>query len=142
FHRRSLDGDRRLVNQFEFEKPTFKWRSAPRIMRFRVLSQRLKQMNKLKLIVVLVAIAFCSLTAVRGSSAAAPGEKGGALGEKGAAPGEKAAASSSNPESQGGRQFELVGISTPFTERAGSNDGAVFAIHFTGDTHGSLDTCG
>src|SRR5262249_36937421 len=134
--------DRRFVNQFEFDKRPFNWRSAPRIMRFRVLSQRLKQMNKLKLIIVLVAIAFCSLTAFRGSSAAAPGEKDTASGEKGAASGEKAADSSGNPESQGGRQFELVGISTPFTERAGSNDGAVFAIHFMGDTHGSLDTCG
>jgi len=40
------------------------------------------------------------------------------------------------------RQFELVGISMPFADRAGSDDGAEFAIHFMGDTHGSLDTCG
>jgi hypothetical protein len=39
-------------------------------------------------------------------------------------------------------RLELVGVSTPFAERAGADDGMAFAVHFMGDTRGSLDTCG
>jgi hypothetical protein len=39
-------------------------------------------------------------------------------------------------------RMELVGISVPFPERAGSDDGTDFAVQFMGDTHGSLETCG
>ncbi|HMG35146.1 MAG TPA: hypothetical protein VKM94_14500 [Blastocatellia bacterium] len=72
-------------------------------------------MNKLKLTVVLVGLLLCSLM-MRPTVGVA------------------------GQESR--RQFELVGISMPFADRAGSDDGAEFAIHFMGDTHGSLDTCG
>lgn len=41
-----------------------------------------------------------------------------------------------------GRLFELVGMNLPLEERVGVDDGAAFAIHFSGDTHGNLDTCG
>jgi hypothetical protein len=40
------------------------------------------------------------------------------------------------------RRVEIIGVSVPAAERAGADDGAAFAIHFTGDTHGSLQPCG
>jgi hypothetical protein len=43
---------------------------------------------------------------------------------------------------RGADRFEFAGVSTPLGERAGTDDGPAFAIHFTGDTHGSLDACG
>ena len=39
-------------------------------------------------------------------------------------------------------KLEIIGVSVPFNERAGADDGALFAVHFGGDNHGSLDTCG
>jgi hypothetical protein len=45
-------------------------------------------------------------------------------------------------QEQPGRLFELIGMSAPLEERIGVDDGAAFAIHFSGDTHGNLDTCG
>lgn len=38
--------------------------------------------------------------------------------------------------------FEIVGMNTPLDQRVGADDGAVFAVHFSGDTRGNLDTCG
>ena len=50
---------------------------------------------------------------------------------------------SANATGQGLRsRMELVGYSVPFGERAGTDDGTVFAVQFMGDTHGSLETCG
>ena len=40
------------------------------------------------------------------------------------------------------RRFEIVGIDAPFGERAGTDDGAAFVLHFFGNTHGSLEPCG
>jgi hypothetical protein len=40
------------------------------------------------------------------------------------------------------RRVEIIGISVPAQERAGADDGAALAIHFTGDMHGSLQPCG
>ena len=40
------------------------------------------------------------------------------------------------------RLFEIVAMDTPLEKRFGSDDGAVLAVHFAGDTRGSLDTCG
>ncbi len=40
------------------------------------------------------------------------------------------------------RLFELAGMFVPLEERVGVDDGAAFVVHFTGDTRGSLDTCG
>jgi len=40
------------------------------------------------------------------------------------------------------RRLEIVGVSVPFAERTGADDGAAFAIHFVGSTHGSLEPCG
>ena len=45
-------------------------------------------------------------------------------------------------QEQPGRLFELIGMNLPLEERVGVDDGAAFAIHFSGDTHGNLDTCG
>ena len=45
-------------------------------------------------------------------------------------------------EAQAKRLFEIIGMDVPFDQRVGIDDGAVFAIHFGGDTHGNLDTCG
>jgi hypothetical protein len=53
---------------------------------------------------------------------------------------EQTSASISGPQSQ--RRFEIVGIDTPLAERTGTDDGAAFALHFIGNTHGSLDPCG
>lgn len=41
-----------------------------------------------------------------------------------------------------GRLFELVGMAVPLEQRVGIDDGAAFVVHFSGDTHGNLDTCG
>lgn len=40
------------------------------------------------------------------------------------------------------RRFEIVGMDTPAADRAGTDDGAAFVIHFFGNTHGSLEPCG
>ena len=40
------------------------------------------------------------------------------------------------------KQMEFVSINAPFETRAGVDDGAAFAIHFTGSTHGILEPCG
>jgi hypothetical protein len=40
------------------------------------------------------------------------------------------------------KQLELVGVNAPYETRAGNDDGAAFAIHFMGNTHGSLEPCG
>jgi hypothetical protein len=45
-------------------------------------------------------------------------------------------------QEQPGRLFELVGITVPLEQRVGVDDGAAFVVHFSGDTRGSLDTCG
>jgi len=39
-------------------------------------------------------------------------------------------------------RIEIVGHETPTKDRFGSDDGAAFVIHFTGDIHGSLEPCG
>lgn len=39
-------------------------------------------------------------------------------------------------------RLELVGIGVPLDKSTGVDDGAVLAVHFIGDTHGNLDTCG
>lgn len=40
------------------------------------------------------------------------------------------------------RLFEIAGMNLPFEQRVGVDDGSAFVVHFAGDTHGSLDTCG
>lgn len=45
-------------------------------------------------------------------------------------------------QEQPGRLFELVGMNVPLEQRMGVDDGAAFVVHFAGDTHGNLDTCG
>jgi hypothetical protein len=45
-------------------------------------------------------------------------------------------------QAQSKRLFEIIGMDVPFDQRVGTDDGVVFAIHFGGDTHGNLDTCG
>ena len=49
---------------------------------------------------------------------------------------------SASAQDQPARLFEIVGMSVPFEQRIGVDDGAVFVVHFAGDTRGSLDTCG
>jgi hypothetical protein len=39
-------------------------------------------------------------------------------------------------------RVEIVGQETPAKDRFGSDDGAAFVVHFTGDIHGSLEPCG
>ena len=38
--------------------------------------------------------------------------------------------------------LDIVGRGSSLVERVGNDDGALFAIHFVGDIHGNLDTCG
>ena len=45
-------------------------------------------------------------------------------------------------QEQPGRLFELVGMTVPLEQRVGIDDGVAFVVHFSGDTHGNLDTCG
>jgi hypothetical protein len=45
-------------------------------------------------------------------------------------------------QEQPARLFEIVGMSVPFEQRVGVDDGAAFVVHFSGDTRGTLDTCG
>jgi len=45
-------------------------------------------------------------------------------------------------QDQSGRLFELAGMTMPLEQRVGVDDGAVFAVHFSGDTRGALDACG
>ena len=40
------------------------------------------------------------------------------------------------------RLFEIVGMNTPLEQRVGADDGAVFAVHFSGDKRRNLDPCG
>lgn len=39
-------------------------------------------------------------------------------------------------------RLEFVGVGVPLDTSTGVDDGAVLAVHFMGDTHGNLDTCG
>lgn len=39
-------------------------------------------------------------------------------------------------------RIEVVGVSVPFADRMGVDDGAAFVVHFIGGTHGSLEPCG
>ena len=39
-------------------------------------------------------------------------------------------------------RIEVVGVSMPFADRMGVDDGAAFVVHFMGGTHGSLEPCG
>ena len=39
-------------------------------------------------------------------------------------------------------RLELVGMQATMAERLGTDDGMSFAIHFGGETHGSLEPCG
>ncbi|HVG21427.1 MAG TPA: hypothetical protein VNI02_20475 [Blastocatellia bacterium] len=50
----------------------------------------------------------------------------------------RAAAAQEQPRNR----IEVVGVSMPFAERTGVDDGAAFAVHFMGGTHGSLEPCG
>ena len=55
-------------------------------------------------------------------------------------PGQQTRASSEQDQPR--KQLELVGINAPFETRAGIDDGAAFAVHFIGSTHGGLEPCG
>ena len=39
-------------------------------------------------------------------------------------------------------RVEIVGMEVPAAQRPGSDDGAAFAVHFVGETRGSLEPCG
>ncbi|MEK6302836.1 MAG: hypothetical protein AABO41_19165 [Acidobacteriota bacterium] len=43
---------------------------------------------------------------------------------------------------QAANRLEFVGLGVPLDKSTGTDDGAVLAVHFMGDTHGGLDTCG
>ncbi|HXG93106.1 MAG TPA: hypothetical protein VNN73_12190 [Blastocatellia bacterium] len=49
---------------------------------------------------------------------------------------------SSAAQEQQARRLEIVGMDIPVAERAGTDDGAAFVVHFIGDTHGGLEPCG
>lgn len=55
----------------------------------------------------------------------------------------RAGQTAANPEQeQPRRALEFVPVSAPLETRAGTDDGAAFAIQFSGSTHGSLEPCG
>ncbi|HLG14702.1 MAG TPA: hypothetical protein VJH03_09415 [Blastocatellia bacterium] len=39
-------------------------------------------------------------------------------------------------------RLDFVPVGTPFGERFGVDDGAVLAVHFSGEIHGGLEPCG
>ena len=43
---------------------------------------------------------------------------------------------------QASNRLEFVGLHVSLDKSTGTDDGAVLAVHFMGDTHGGLDTCG
>jgi hypothetical protein len=45
-------------------------------------------------------------------------------------------------QGQSTNRLEFVGVGVPLDTSTGVDDGAVLAVHFMGDTHGNLDTCG
>jgi hypothetical protein len=47
-----------------------------------------------------------------------------------------------NREQEQRRPLEFVPVTAPLETRAGTDDGAAFAIQFIGSTHGSLEPCG
>jgi hypothetical protein len=80
--------------------------------------QNQRAIKKIKLLVILSAAAFiCSSLAWQKTQATAEQEE---------------------PQ----RRLEIVGVSVPFAERMGTDDGAAFVVHFIGSTHGSLEPCG
>jgi hypothetical protein len=48
----------------------------------------------------------------------------------------------SGEQEQPRRALELVPTTAPLETRAGTDDGAAFAIQFFGSTHGNLEPCG
>ena len=77
-----------------------------------------RAIKKIKLLIILLAATFVCSSLVR----------------------QKAQANAEQEQPQ--RRLEIVGVSVPFAERTGADDGAAFAIHFIGSTHGSLEPCG
>ncbi len=79
--------------------------------------QKLNIITRIKLIVVAF-LAVVSLVGMRSGQTAASGQE------------------------QPRRPLEFVPVSAPLEGRAGTDDGAAFAIQFIGSTHGSLEPCG
>ena len=73
--------------------------------------------NRVKLAIIIFAAAFCTnLALLPSGSAIAWG--------------------------QAANRLEFVGLHVPLDKSTGTDDGAVLAVHFMGDTQGGLDTCG
>lgn len=51
-------------------------------------------------------------------------------------------AAASSEQEQPRRALEFVPVTAPLETRAGTDDGAAFAIQFIGSMHGSLEPCG
>jgi hypothetical protein len=51
-------------------------------------------------------------------------------------------AAANREQEQPRRPLEFVPVTAPLETRAGTDDGAAFAIQFIGSTHGSLEPCG
>jgi hypothetical protein len=79
--------------------------------------QKLNIITRIKLIVVAF-LAAVSLLGMRSGQTAAGGQE------------------------QPRRPLEFVPVTAPLEGRAGTDDGAAFAIQFIGSTHGSLEPCG
>ena len=56
--------------------------------------------------------------------------------------GMRAGSAADTEQEQPRRALELVPSTAPLETRAGTDDGAAFAIQFIGSTHGSLEPCG
>ena len=40
------------------------------------------------------------------------------------------------------RRMEIIGMGATMSERLGADDNPALVVHFAGDIHGSLETCG
>jgi hypothetical protein len=86
-----------------------------RDVQFTVTMQNQKAIKTTKLIIMFIAATVCSYL-----------------------PEQRANAGQDQPR----KQLEFVGFNAPYETRAGVDDGAAFAVHFIGSTHGSLEPCG
>jgi len=56
--------------------------------------------------------------------------------------GEKTGVTRAEGQVQEAGQIDVVGRGSTMAERIGVDDGAAFVVHFSGDMHGNLDSCG
>jgi len=56
--------------------------------------------------------------------------------------GERAGTILAEDQAREAGQIDVVGRGASMAVRVGADDGAAFVVHFSGDMHGNLDSCG